>query len=175
MFTQKHAQQVKHSMEEEKRTWGLNYARSLNFTDEQYDEAVKRIDSLDNANQLLVALIDVSSRDNNQVQTTQVVRPTTVTSTTTTNIVDPSQLEVESSLSSCYSSITSFPSSSDRSLDSLQEQHTQFDLGLRKIYIDGSNVAKTYVQVFFNTGGDQIFFEYFTNLRNSICIITQAW
>lgn len=153
-------------MDEEKRLCGLNYARSLNFTDAQYEEALKRIDSPDNANQLLVALIDVSSRDTlattttatNQINSNSIqVQPKTATNSV--NVVGNSAMansmqdagDSSSSLStSCYSSITSFPSSSDQSLESLPQQHQQqrstlqpVVVPLRRVYIDGSNVART--------------------------------
>lgn len=158
--------------DEEKRLWGLKIARELDFTDEQYEEALKKINSPTDANQLLVALIEVSSTKQ------------CMTTTNETTQMQPQQpFESSSSASSsCYSSITSFvslsnASSSNQSLDSLaphQHQSQQMNLAtvtsnqidntyslspnqtisaisnsatqvdhLRKIYIDGSNVART--------------------------------
>jgi hypothetical protein len=76
--------------EERRRICGLNFSRSLNFTDEQFEAALKGIDLPDNANQLLDALFKVSVE----------------TSTSNTN-------------SSCNSG------------------------DLKRIYVDGSNVART--------------------------------
>lgn len=118
---------------------GLECARNLNFTDAQYEEALKRIDTPDNANQLLLALLDI---DKNSVAEAKTELSTTDSSgqqpTLTTSAVDRPDAESSSS-SSCYSSITSFPSSTDQSLDNLQQSIAS----LRDIYIDGPNVART--------------------------------
>lgn len=156
--------------DEEKRLWGLKIARELDFTDEQYEEALKKINSPTDANQLLVALIEVSSTK----------QATSNASDTTQNQPQQQQQPFGSSSSassSCYSSITSFislsnASSSNQSLENLAHQHkstaavasNQLDNiyspspsqttsaiansagqvdHLRKIYIDGSNVART--------------------------------
>lgn len=131
----------------------LNY-KSINFTDEQYEEALKRVSSPTDANQLLVALIDVSN-------------DTTMTNNRQANnndnedqkrICDESSSNSSSSaFSSCRSSVRrllSNDSISDReSLKSLAEEQQQSDLmqhhdtnptdSLRPIFIDGSNVART--------------------------------
>jgi len=126
--------------EQDKRLCGLKYARSLNFTDQQYEEALKRIESPSNANQLLIALIDVSSRVSGGVGDnccTEKRAPHVDDKTGFANTRNC--LQDRESTSSCYSSIASFPSpSSNQSLESLHQPVT-----LRKVYVDGSNVART--------------------------------
>lgn len=97
---------------------GLNFARNAGFTDTEYEEALKMIDlSKDKkptTNQLLFNLFKV--------------RETIDKSSTTTS-------------SSCYSSIASFPSSSNQSLESFQHQSNR-QTPKKTIYIDGANVAR---------------------------------
>lgn len=125
-------------MDEEKWLCGLRIARSLNFTDAQYEEAVKRIDTPEDRNQLLVALLDVSS-NSYACCTNQYTTATTDNEfrNAQNNSITSTSQERDSS-SSCYSSITSFPSSSDQSLESIQPTRA-----LRKVYIDGSNIARS--------------------------------
>lgn len=111
--------------QDEKYLSGLNYAKSLNFTESQYAEAFKMVNSPDNANQLLLALLDVSSRSSGISGNLSAKQSN-----------QDSDAPDGSKSTSCYSSITSFPSaiSNHSSTDSLQ---------LRTIYVDGSNVART--------------------------------
>lgn len=147
-------------MEEDKRLFGLKYARNLNFTDAQYEEALKKIDSPD-PNQLLAALIDVSSRGDTCYTTTATAatsrggsvrslgissnRNSLVATDRTGFISSHTQNSSRESLSpSCYASLASFPSPSSSSTDQPFESHqSPYTTTLRKIYIDGSNVART--------------------------------
>lgn len=116
----------------------LKYARQLGFHDAQYEEAIKIIGIPENPNRLLEALIDVNSR--NQRLPEECDKKSTHTSTTPYEITQSASQSANddgSTSSSCYSSIASVPSSSDRSLE-----YVQPDI-LRKIFIDGSNVARS--------------------------------
>lgn len=105
---------------------GLKYAQDLTFSQETYEEAVKLVDCPDDANNLLKALLEVSERSSNTMSCSSSI------------------LSAEKdSVSSCYSSFeqSNAPSSSDLSLESLSG-HVQQQEPLRKIYIDGPNVAR---------------------------------
>lgn len=139
---------------DDERQLGLNYARSINFTEEQYQEALKKVSSPADANQLLVALIDVCNLEQNKRQELN-----DDTSQVKEKICKPNSTS-SSAVSSCHSSIkrlTSTGSSSNQSLECLGQQQSaisssQPDLMhapsatddlLKPIFIDGSNVART--------------------------------
>lgn len=94
---------------------GLNFARNAGFTDSEYDEALKMIDLPKDKNELLLTLFKVRET---------IDKSSTITTAS----------------SSCYSSIASFPSSSNQSLESFQQQSNKQQK--KTIYIDGPNVAR---------------------------------
>lgn len=125
-------------MDEKERLDGLRYAKFFNYTDAQYEEALKITGTSNDLCKLLKALMDVSSRTSYTNNNTATEGSALVDSKNKS--VCPASQERDSS-SSCYSSITSFPSSSDQSLESIANQPIK---NLRKIFIDGSNIARSH-------------------------------
>lgn len=114
---------------------GLQYAKDLTFSQETYDKALKLTDCPKDANSLLKAMLEVSAQGQSRT------RVCDKESTNSSTIASSSEKDL---LSSCYSSFapSNVPSSSDQSLDSLPGTAGQVSQ-LRKIYIDGSNIART--------------------------------
>lgn len=115
-------------MDEEKWLKGLNCAKSLSFTEAQYKEALKLVDSPDQANGLIIALLDVS-RDAGELKCQSAASSNDIQTEESATSIACDRI----SSSSCYSSIASFQSN-----ESLRNPNP-----LRKVYIDGQNVAKT--------------------------------
>lgn len=105
---------------------GLRYAQDLTFSQETYEEAMKLVKCPCDANDLLMALLEVSERGSN------------VVSRSSSLLANEKE-----SASSGYSSFeqSNVASSTDQSLESLSGIN-QHQGSLRKIYIDGSNVAR---------------------------------
>lgn len=121
---------------------GLDYA-SLNYTEAEYAEAVKLADSPASASDILGKLIDNRCRAKRYQDSDSTSSPCDKNQNQAANQTDESLLLVgpdRESSSSCYSSISC---SLDQSLESLQVNGNNNLLNLRKIYIDGPNVART--------------------------------
>lgn len=141
------------------------YARSLGFSDEALDQAMKRINNPDSPNELLAALIDLKSQDtSNSLTSNPTVDNTSQLLPSMSNV----SINKESPFSSCYSSITSFQqtsSSSSQSLDSVQSSQVL----LRNIYVDGSNVAKTHgLDLIFSWPGIKICVDWFATRGHKV-------
>lgn len=135
-------------MDEDKLLCGLNY-KSLGFTDAQYEAARKMIKDPNSTTQLLLALLDVSSGDTSYDDTSSATTTSTCsTSSSIDRLVEEktglsrtsssSQEQVVRKASSGYSSLRSINSSPNHSLESLNQPQE-----LRRIFIDGPNVART--------------------------------
>lgn len=115
---------------QERGSSNVNHAKELNFSKTHY-EVIKLVKSSGNASQLLDPLMDVSNKGldstSSKCQEDNEIIIDRVDDGSTNLMLD------KVSSSSCYSSIASFQSN-----ESLQSQ-----VQLRKVYIDGSNVART--------------------------------
>lgn len=133
-------------VEDDIRIRGLEYARSLQFTDAQYEEALKLVDCPSNSNKLLLALVEVSSReiDSRATHNNNITRSHHEKDKSFSTANQHPKLERGSSLSSGYSSVSSFPlNSSETEKYGLNQLTTLTSINLRKIYVDGPNVART--------------------------------
>lgn len=124
---------------------GLKYATELGFTHAEFQEAIKRIKAPDvaNANQLLVALIDVSIQDETRTTSSSSSNNLSLDE----NIGNTNTNSNRNNINNVNAGTCCAPNNQDVA-DSVgtgfatSASTTQTTLSLKKVYIDGSNVAR---------------------------------